>query len=462
MGDRKERDSTSTPLSERVRSALGVVRQQGAASLRGVRRSASEAKDRLKSTQAGERLGAVVETRRAIKKAADAERRGNHPMAYRILEAEVQANPDDARVVTAFWSAALACERAADAVPALLRIIRKLASSGEPQRAAELWLQLREASPKALVDPSSLVRMASALEADGRLEQVTLALRDAAHPRNEAGFSPGLAGRVAEMARQLDPPTALAAARRALTSPDLHETKRARLEDLVAELEKVGAKAAAAAPAEKPATAPAAKPATTPAAAPAEKPATAPAAKPATAPAEDPAAPAEEPAAAPAAAEATERAVEDALEALASTARFSGIKVTEGMPTKLREEAVALQLLAGRKAGIEYSKIDAVAVAEVMGLSDHPVVVIDLLLNWSEEGDSTLRVARLRSDGFDPRMVLETPDDPAAALRSFLSEILVRSGAVPLPDSDAVLGANRRSFDDLESYQREVLRVAPA
>ena len=132
------------------------------------------------------------------------------------------------------------------------------------------------------------------------------------------------------------------------------------------------------------------------------------------------------------------------------------------MPTKLREEAVALQLLAGRKAGIEYSKIDAVAVAEVMGLADHPVVVIDLLLNWGDEGDSTLRVARLRSDGFDPRMVLETPDDPAAALRSFLSEILVRSGAVPLPDSDAVLGVNRRCFDDVESYQREVLRVASA
>jgi hypothetical protein len=130
------------------------------------------------------------------------------------------------------------------------------------------------------------------------------------------------------------------------------------------------------------------------------------------------------------------------------------------MPTKLREEAVALQLLAGRKVGIEYTKIEAVAVAEVRGLADHPVVVIDLVLNWGEQGASALRVVRLRSDGFDPRMVIEAPGDPAEALRSFLSELLARSGAVPLPDLDGALGVNLRAFDDLEAYQREVLRAA--
>ena len=443
MDDSEERDSGSAPLGARVRSALGVVRQQSAASLRGVRRSAAEATDRLKSTQTAERLGAAVETRRVIKKAAEAQRRGNHPMAYRLLESEVRENPDDARVVSAFWSAALACERAEDAVPALLRIIRRLASTGEPERAAELWLELRDASPSALVDPSSLVRIAAALEADGRSEQVTLALREAVDPRNDSGLSPGLAGRVAEMARQLDPPTALTAARRALTSPDLHETKRARLEGLVAELEKTAAKAPA--DAESVADTPAR--ADSPAEAPAETPAEAPAAAP------DP------PAETPAAEEMTERAVDDALEALAPTARFGDIKITEAMPTKLREEAVSLQLLAGRKVGIEYAKIEAVAVAEVRGLAEHPVVVIDLLLNWGEQGDSTLRVVRLRSDGFDPRMVIAAPDDRAEALRGFLSELLENSGAVPLPDPDGALGVNLRAFDDLGAYQHEVLRI---
>jgi hypothetical protein len=467
MDDRDERDSGSSPLGARVRSALGLVREQGAASLRGVRRSAAEATDRLKSTQAAERLGAAVETRRVIKKAADAQRRGNHPMAYRLLESEVRENPDDARVVTAFWSAALACERAEEAVPALLRIIRKLASTGEPERAAELWLELREASPSALVDPSSLVRMVPALEADGRAEQVALALREAMDPRNDSGLSPGLAVRIAEMARSIDPPTALAAARRALTSPDLHEAKRTRLEDLVAELEKAKS-------ADIPREADAAADARAKAGDAADLPVRADAATAASpaAPAEtNPEAPAETPLEAPAAApdppaetlvtaEVTERAVDDALEALDPTTRFGDIKVTEAMPTKLREEAVGLQLLAGRKVGIEYTKIEAVAVAEVRGLADHPVVVIDLVLNWDEQGDSTLRVARLRSDGFDPRMVIAAPDDRDEALRAFLSELVARSGAVPLPDSDGALGANRRAFDDPEAYQREVLLVA--
>ena len=527
MDDHDERDSRTTPLGARVRNALGAVREQGAASLRGVRRSAAGATDRLKSTPAGERLSAAVETRRVVRKATEAQRRGNHPMAYRLLEPEVRENPDDARLVTAFWSAALACERVEDAVPALLRIIRKLASTGEPERAAELWLELRDAAPSALVDPSSLVRMVPALEADGRSEQVTQALREAVDPRNDSGLSPGLAGRIAEMAHQTDPPTALTAARRALTSPDLHETKRARLRSLVAELEKAGGNAAAEAPAEEPAEAPAAPPeeraeaaaamaeehAEAPAAppeeraeapavqaeepaealaAPAEERAEAPAAPPeeraeapavpAEEPAEDlaeaPAAPPEERAEAPAVpaattadaevtkravddAEVTNRAVDDALEALAPTARFSDIKVMEAMPTKLREEAVALQLLAGRKVGIDYAKIEAVAVAEVRGLADYPVVVIDLVLNWGDLGDSTLRVARLRSDGFDPRMVTAAPTDRAEALRSFLSELLARSNAVPLPDPDSALGLNVRAFDDLEAYQHEVLRVEP-
>jgi chemotaxis protein histidine kinase CheA len=527
MDDHDERDSRTTPLGARVRNALGAVREQGAASLRGVRRSAAGATDRLKSTPAGERLSAAVETRRVVRKATEAQRRGNHPMAYRLLEPEVRENPDDARLVTAFWSAALACERVEDAVPALLRIIRKLASTGEPERAAELWLELRDAAPSALVDPSSLVRMVPALEADGRSEQVTQALREAVDPRNDSGLSPGLAGRIAEMAHQTDPPTALTAARRALTSPDLHETKRARLRSLVAELEKAGGNAAAEAPAEEsaetpasppeelaeapaamaeePAEAPAAPPeerAEAPAvpaeepaealAAPAEEFAEAPAAPPeeraeapavpAEEPAEDlaeaPAAPPEERAEAPAVpaattadaevtkravddAEVTNRAVDDALEALAPTARFSDIKVMEAMPTKLREEAVALQLLAGRKVGIDYAKIEAVAVAEVRGLADYPVVVIDLVLNWGDLGDSTLRVARLRSDGFDPRMVTAAPTDRAEALRSFLSELLARSNAVPLPDPDSALGLNVRAFDDLEAYQHEVLRVEP-
>ena len=66
---------------------------------------------------------------------------------------------------------------------------------------------------------------------------------------------------------------------------------------------------------------------------------------------------------------------------------------------------------------------------------------------------------RLRSDGFDPRMVIAAPPDEDEALRSFLSELLARSKAVALPDPDSALGVKVRAFDELELYQREVLQV---
>jgi hypothetical protein len=452
MEDHDEKESRSSLIGARVRGALGVVRQQGAASLRGVRRSAAEAAERLKTTETAERLGAAVEIRRSIKKAADAQRRGNHAMAYRLMEAEVRAEPDDPRVVAAFWSAALACERIDDAVPAMLHMIRTLAVSGNPEHAAEMWLELRAAAPSALADPSSLVRIAAVLQTGASSEHIVPALRDAVDPRNESGLSPGLAVRIADLARARDPATALKAARRALTAPDLDEAKRGRLEELVSGLEKASAEGAANAPAEKPAP-PAAD---TPAEATATPPAAMAEARPAESP---PAAPAVTAAAAPAALALIDRAVDDALEVLAPTARFGDIKVTEAMPTRFLEDALGLQLLAGRRVRIDYAKIEAVAVAEVRGLADHPVTVIDLALNWSVQEDMTLWVIRLRSDGFDPRMVTEAPADRTEAFRNFLSELLARSRAVPLPDPDAVLGVNLRPFADVAAYQREVLQI---
>ncbi len=415
MADREEKDSRSALLGARVRSALGVVRRQGEASLRGVRLSAADAADRLKHTQTAERLGAKVESWRVVKKAADAQRRGNHAMAYRLLEPEVHDNPDDPRTAAAFWSAALACDRAEDAVPAMVRVIRKLAGGDKSESAAELWIELRSVSDTTLLDPTSLVRIAQALAADANSDRAVPALREALDPRNASGLSPGLAVRIAEMSRDLDPRSALRAARSALASPDLHETKRARLEAMVITLEHEEE----------------------------EEETVSDVSPPAESSGED----------------ATVRAVDAALEALAPTARFSDIKITEAMPMRLLDEGIGLQVLGGRKVRVEYGRIEAVSVAEIRGLALHPVVVIDLLLNWNEGSDPTLRVVRLRSDGFDPRMVIAAPPDENEALRSFLSELLARSTAVPLPDPDSALGVKVRAFDEFELYQREVLRV---
>ena len=417
MADREKKDSRSAPLGARVRSALGVVRRQGEASLRGVRRSAADVADRLKQTQTAERLGSKVESWRTVKKAADAQRRGNHAMAYRLLEPEVRENPHDPQVVAAFWRAALACDRAEDAVPAMLRVIRKLAGGDKSERAGELWIELRSVSDTTLLDPASLVRVAQALAADARSDRAVAALREAVDPRNASGLSPGLAVRIAEMSLDLDPRSAFRAARSALASPDLHEAKRARLEAMVVTLERAEEVEEAEAK-------------------------------------DDVSPPAES-----SGEDATVRSVDAALEALAPAARFSDIKITEAMPTRLLDEGIGFQVPGGRKVRVDYGKIEAVSVAQVRGLAQHPVVVIDLLLNWRAESDPILRVVRIRSDGFDPRMVIAAPPDENEALRSFLSELLERSTALPLPDPDSALGVKVRAFDELELYQREVLQV---
>jgi hypothetical protein len=314
--------------------------------------------------------------------------------------------------------------------------------------------------PSARVDPSSLVRIAEALAVRGEADSPAQALRDAADS-DPKGLSPGLAVRIAEMAREFDPPTALRAVRRALEAPDLHTAKRARLQQLVEELIADGPGTGRSLPAEAPATSP--RPSTTSLAASDElgelEAATT-----------DPLLNGPEAgldriverelgAELESGAEAMEIKPDAEIEALALTSRFRDLKSREAMPTGLLTEAVALQVAAGRTARIAYTRIEAIAVAEVMGLARYPVVVIDLLLNWSSQRDRSLRAIRLRSDGFDPRMVFEAPADRDEALRGFLSELLARCNAVPLPDLASIRGLDVRTFETAEAYARDVLQL---
>lgn len=669
MDDREGRRSGS--LGSRFRGVLGQVRDKGAASLRGVRRTVgegvAEASQRLRSGQ--EAVGSAVEARRLVRKAQDAQRRGNPGLAYRLLEPEIQKKADDPKLVVAFWEAALATEQVDYAVAPMKRLIRTLAGGGKLERAAELWRGLRAGAPGVLLDAASLVRIASALIAQGEMEPALDALRDAVDPEN-AGLSPGLAVRVAETARQLDPRVALAAARRALDAPDFHEAKRARLQELVRDLEGAVAKAQAEAAAQaaaaqkaaaQAATAPqAAAQAVAPAAArPAPREdvealdaddlaqqigalADADARPPPTAGAElgnerfldlgagddgeplevgqppsardadpavgtpgerfvsleesdaspllevtpepdafdalqnlgvrdlDPAADDAEPAPArkrgpvdlaeqtvfdassglladpeaeeeplpvggateivaaepfdlgslepeaegvaggevldadelsaleglsaepdvpeddasaglveaepyavsdaeleasievepePSDADVAGLALEGALDAALAAPRFAGLKRMDGTPTAFGERELQIEARDGRRGRIEYAKVQALAVARVEGLARRTVVVIDLLLNWNSEGDTALRVVRLRGDGFDPGALVPGVDDPDEALRGFLAELLSRTGAVPLPEPDAALGLRLPHFDSVERYEREVLQV---
>jgi hypothetical protein len=79
---------------------------------------------------------------------------------------------------------------------------------------------------------------------------------------------------------------------------------------------------------------------------------------------------------------------------------------------------------------------------------------------WSER--SQLRVIRLSSADFDPRRLVGGADDSLEAFRGFLDCLLTSTGAVPLPDPDAARGQPFRTFETVESYERNVLGIGGA
>jgi hypothetical protein len=428
MEDRDEKDNRFARLGALARRKTHEVGRRTRDSLQGVGRSVAEVGDRLKSSPASQQVGAAVDSWRLVKKATEAQRRGNHAMAFRLLEPKVNEDPDDVRTVVAFFHAAVACERADAAAPFMSGVIRALVRDDKVGHAAELWTELRDAVPSARVGAAALVRIAEALEAEGSAERVLQALRDAVDV-DATGLSPGLAVRIAEMARGVDPPTAHCALRRALETPDLDQAKRSRLEELERELRVA-----------------------TPVAPSSQDPGPALATRlPGTGPAADPVDDG-------VGARADMMAVA-AIDATDSVARFHDVKLREAMPVELQEEGIALRLPGARTARIEYTKVEAIALAEVLGLAPHSVVVIDLLLNWSRDDDPTLRTVRLRADGFDPRMVFEAPGDASEALSDFVSELLGRCDAIVLPHPESADLGILRSFESIEAYEREVLLV---
>jgi hypothetical protein len=221
--------------------ARGQLERAGAAGLGQLRRTGSRvaesvgtAAERLKESPTAEKLGAAVEARRALRRASEAEAAGDFAAAFALLASEMRDDCADPRLARAFLRAAVACERPAEAAPPMLRAIRGLASRGDVATAATDWEALFAAAPKSRADARTLLRIAPELaERDPSLARH--ALRHAVEA-DTRGMTPGLAVRVADLARELDPPTAIRAAEIALRAPGLHEKRRGQLHRLVVEL----------------------------------------------------------------------------------------------------------------------------------------------------------------------------------------------------------------------------------
>jgi hypothetical protein len=148
-----------------------------------------------------------------------------------------------------------------------------------------------------------------------------------------------------------------------------------------------------------------------------------------------------------------------ALAALVEQPRFADLKLVEGVPTRLSDEALYLETAGARKAKIDYAKVDAIAVAAVEGIGSKPVLLLDLLLNWNDCSEGPLRAVRLRSDTFDARTLARHATRPSDTLREFAALLRERCAAAPLPDAEAVAGRPFAVYESLASYEREVLQV---
>ena len=142
-----------------------------------------------------------------------------------------------------------------------------------------------------------------------------------------------------------------------------------------------------------------------------------------------------------------------------STASARSARVLEGVPTRLIEEGLEVDI-EGRGLGrIPYERIQAMAVAAVSGLSARPVLVMDLVLNWDADPDEPFKVIRLRGNHFDPLLLSPEAPSPLQALKDVITTLSQRSGAKALPSEAAVFGDPFLRFDDMAQYEQAVLGV---
>ena len=147
---------------------------------------------------------------------------------------------------------------------------------------------------------------------------------------------------------------------------------------------------------------------------------------------------------------------------VAATAVLRPLTCVEATPGELGGQALTIRADDGRALQVAWERVEAIAVAAVAGLGPKPVLLIDLALNWRDLGSgrdgaaSELRVLRMRSDRFDPRKLVDTPE-PLSALRELVQLLLDASGATPLPDASSAAGQPFAVFESLEDYERDVL-----
>jgi membrane associated rhomboid family serine protease len=413
---------------------------------------------------------------------------GRAEEALELLRFALEGDPHDPDLALAFFETAAGLGRLEEGSAVLAPAIWREVRAGEREVAVSHWLALCEAGARVSAEPALLFRLAGWLRDAKNADAASAALQCVLEA---CPGDPIIAIRVARLARSIDPVTALEAAEIALEAPGLEPAERDVLEAIVAgtgarvepiALESSGDSEPSLEPEEE--SDPGAVDLSVISA---DSEPGGPEAEPVWAPEFDRGLMdlSEISTEAPQAAEFAERI--DLLEEPLARDAFGDqtelfevvgadpsekeepeicepsirriLRVIEAIPRQLDEAAIWLDVDGKGRTRLPLSRVDAVAAVGVHGLSRKAVILIDLALDWTADGEKPLTVLRLRSDRYDPRALVGNAGSPLQAIGRFVSALITRARALPLPDPGSARGEPFKIFRDLAGYEEQVLRA---
>ena len=404
------------------------------------------------------------------------QQQGRFEEAYERLRKEMRCSPDDPEIVIATWDAASALRRPSEMAGVLGAQIERWVAGKELQTAADYWCELTLSIPDAETDPRILLVVAKTLHEQDRVLEARRALA-AALRHGGSDLPPGLALRFFELARHRAPELATEVGRRALEWDQLPAERRRDLVNQLADMEdrREMNEESEMAPRKKgwrglerraleveldpslaedpPRTSPPVPPQPDMEPDPTPPPGFDPEAQ--TQPRFESATPTD---ASPQSGPTPPTPPTETPAAGGSGPRFSEVKVSEVEPKSIDGDGLVLQR--GEKIHrVPYSRIQAIGMGLVYLGASEPVLLIDLALNWNDPNAQILQLIRLASHPADFARLIPEEADSAAASRRLILELLERSGAVALPDAEALGGSEFSTYPDLSLYQNLVFDV---
>jgi membrane associated rhomboid family serine protease len=149
--------------------------------------------------------------------------------------------------------------------------------------------------------------------------------------------------------------------------------------------------------------------------------------------------------------------VEPGPQPVEDVASLRSLKAVEAIPLFATPKWVAIDAPGRGKSKLHMARLEAISIAAIGDLGPRPVLVIDLILNWRDDG-KPLKLLRVRSDRFDPRIVAPGQTTALDALVEWLAQLASESRATCLPGREILEGRFGR-YASLADYEREVLRA---